>query len=736
MSSSCARRRPDAMAVGMDEAALRKAFPFHFVCDSELRIVQMGPSLERVLPAMGRPLPELFVATQPELALEVETVRRRLSTLFVLTCHAPAGDATGMRLRGQFVETGNEGQLLFLGSPWLDDASALSRHGLRFADFAPHDATLEGLFLQQAQRSTQADVERVMAQLEELASERHRLEQAERALEHELSASSDFRIRLDRDARILEIRTSESLRLFGGEPDLAVGQVVHDVVPDLGAVLITELPAVFNGGAPRAFEFSIKRGVGMIHLECRAASTLAGDAIVVGRDVTDRRELEEQLRHQALHDSLTRLPNRTLLRRRLTRAVRAEGSRRSGMLTALFFIDLDDFKAVNDGLGHAVGDEVLVAVAERIEDALRPSDTAARLGGDEFAVLLEELEHPSQALEIAERLVEAVSAPLWAAGSKIEPSCSIGITVAQSDGDPEELFRQADLAMYRAKANGKNGVDLFDEGLQESAKHRLLLKQDLVAAREHDEFVMHYQPIVDLAELELVGLEALVRWQHPEHGLLGPDSFISLAEESGAIVAIGKGILDKVCARAAAWHAQGSDLRMSINLSAKQLGSAVIVEHVGGALETSGLDPRLLTLEITESHAVQDLEKTIRILDDLRRLGVQIAMDDFGKGYSALTYLEQLPIDVLKIDKAFVDRLGGATSAPLAESVVELGHRLELQVVAEGIEHRGQLEALRRLGCARGQGYFFSKPVPEDVVSGWIDAAGAGRHRFAPPGDS
>ena len=716
----------------MDAAALGAAFPFHFVCDDGLHIVQMGPSLERLLSDRPASFSQVFAVEQPRHESAGADVRDWVGTLCVLAVRDGFGEASGLRLRGQFLEVGPDATLLFVGSPWVKDASDLAEHGLHFRDFALHDATFESLLLAQAQRSTQADVERVLAQLEELASERERLEQAERALEHELSASSDFRIRLDRDARIIELRTSENLRLVDGDAELALGRSVHDAVPELGEVLATELPAVFNGDAPRAFEFTVKRGPGVRHLECRAASTLVGDAIVVGRDVTDRRELEEQLRHQALHDSLTRLPNRTLLRRRLARALRVAEARKPGKLVALFFIDLDDFKAINDGLGHEIGDEVLMAVAERIEDALRPSDTAARLGGDEFAVVLEELDHPSQALEITQRLVEAVSAPLWAAGSKIEPSCSIGITLSNGGCEPEDLFRQADLAMYRAKANGKDGVDLYDESLQKSARHRLLLKQELVAARERDEFVMHYQPVVDLANLELVGVEALVRWQHPTRGLLGPDAFISLAEESGAIVAIGKTILDKVCQRAAAWHAAGSDLHISINLSAKQLGSPAILGHVAGAIRNAQLEPRRLTLEITESHAVENLKRTIRILEEFRRLGVRIAMDDFGKGYSALTYLEQLPIDILKIDKAFVDRLGAAQSAPLAEAVVELGHRLELQVVAEGIEHASQLEALRGLGCKRGQGYFFSKPVPEDIVTGWIEEAGSERHHFGP----
>jgi diguanylate cyclase (GGDEF)-like protein/PAS domain S-box-containing protein len=459
------------------------------------------------------------------------------------------------------------------------------------------------------------------------------------------------------------------------------------------------------------------------------------------RDVSEQKALEGELTRQAFQDALTGLPNRALLGDRMDQAVAR--NLRSGGRVALLLVDLDDFKKVNDTLGHVAGDELIRAVAERMGGCIRPADTLARLGGDEFAVLVEGLDDLELAA-LADRLLQVVRLPVRVGNRDLVTTASIGIASAKithtaSGAEAHELLRDADLAMYAAKTAGRDRYVVFDESMYaqavQEAEARLRLEQALAA----DEFVVHYQPIVDLPSGRLIGVEALVRWQHPERGLLGPDTFITLAEQTGLIVPLGHWVLAESCRQVAAWHrevAGAEQLRVSVNLSARQFQHMDLVADVAGVLRDSGIDPGRVVLEITESLLMRDTDATISTLRQLRDLGLHIAIDDFGTGYSSLSYLRRFPIDILKIDKAFIDGIAtDPDDATLAEAVVQLGRALRLQTVAEGIENLDQHSLLSALGCTYGLGFLFARPAGPAQIEALLHQSRDTGGPDADPGD-
>jgi diguanylate cyclase (GGDEF)-like protein/PAS domain S-box-containing protein len=437
-------------------------------------------------------------------------------------------------------------------------------------------------------------------------------------------------------------------------------------------------------------------------------------------DVTEQLALQAELKHAAFHDTLTGLANRALFHDRVDHAL--DVSQRHDHRVAVLFVDLDGFKTVNDGLGHAAGDALLVGVAERFTGCLRPGDTIARLGGDEFGLLLEDVGEPSVAVSIAQRMLDALAEAFDVAGNETFVSASIGIRVSDASATSAgTLLRDADAAMYAAKAAGKGRYRLFETAMHQSAVHDLELRAELQRAIERAQFTLHYQPLVSLATGTVQGVEALIRWQHPRRGLVAPAVFIGAAEETGLINPIGRWVLREACTQARAWRDRrpgGQPLTMAVNVSVRQLRDADLVDDVRAALHASGIDPRSLVLEITESTLVDDVDDVVRQLSALKALGVQIAVDDFGTGYSSLSYLRRLPIDVLKIDRSFVDGVVGADSegTTFVRSIVDLAHSLGLETVAEGIEQAAQLEHLRTTGCDYGQGYLFAHPAPASEI--------------------
>ncbi len=469
------------------------------------------------------------------------------------------------------------------------------------------------------------------------------------------------------------------------------------------------------------------------HVEV-VANNLLDDPTVEGvvltmRDVTERKGLEDELKHQAFHDALTGLANRALFWDRLEHALTR--SARSLTSLAVLFIDLDDFKLINDTMGHGAGDELLMAVAGRLTGALRAGDTGARFGGDEFAVLLEETEDPEDACLLAQRLLDDLKPAFDVSGRSVRCHASIGIAYSKTGTeDPAELLQAADVAMYAAKSRGKNCYEMYEPALQVAVSQRLERSAELQRAVDENEFVLHYQPIVRLDGGAEVGVEALIRWNHPEHGQLNPKDFIPLAEETGLIIPIGRWVLGKACQAAKIWEERYSlsgRLKMSVNISARHFQHEGLIADVSEALRASGLDPGCLVLEITETLLVNDVESVIARMLELNDLGVGFAIDDFGTGYSSLSYLRRFPINVLKVDKSFVDDVGDSDrAAALAKAIVELGESLELDTVAEGIEKASQVDGLIALGCRSGQGFFFARPVPAEDMDGVLAQMAAG----------
>ena len=445
------------------------------------------------------------------------------------------------------------------------------------------------------------------------------------------------------------------------------------------------------------------------------------------RDITERRRLQEQLAYQAFHDPLTGLANRALFTDRVSHTLqrRPAGRSRPGVL----LLDVDDFKSVNDTMGHGAGDGMLVAVADRLRRGLRAADTLARLGGDEFAVLVESCEGEDQLAEIAGRLLEDVRAPVVVDDHELVISLSIGGAVSTTGlEDVDDLLRDADAAMYLAKFRGKGRYEAFTPGMSEELVRRAQLKSDLRRAVSSAQLRLVYQPTIDLATRGVRGMEALLRWDHPALGPISPVEFIPLAEESGSIVEIGRWVLHEACAQAARWNTENPSwpaLLMSVNVSARQLKDDAFVDEVETALRTTGLAPANLVLEVTESVLVDDPAAAAERLERLKATGVTIALDDFGTGYSTLSYLQSLPVDLIKVDKSFIDDLvsPARTRQDFVQAIVGLIHSLDLPTVAEGIEHEEQAQRLQQLECEYGQGFLFAAPLRADAAEAWITAS-------------
>jgi diguanylate cyclase (GGDEF)-like protein/PAS domain S-box-containing protein len=558
--------------------------------------------------------------------------------------------------------------------------------------------------------------------LGELAADLGRREARFRSL---VSNSSDAFAVLDADGRIAYESVAVE-RVLGYRPDSRSGTpFLASAHPD-DLASATEVLATVRAqpDAARPFDLRLRHADGSWRvIECEAKNLVddpaVGGVVINYRDITDRRALEEQLTHQAFHDPLTGLANRALFADRVGHAL--DRHRRGRRPLVVMLMDVDDFKTINDSLGHEAGDMVLVEVALRIAAAIRPGDTVARLGGDEFAFLLEDVTDASDGERVVARIIAELARPISVGSGQVVVGASTGIAVGGDAGDDvSALLRNADVAMYTAKRRHRGGFATYDPAMHEAVVARLELEADLRAAIDRKEFVVHYQPIVSLDSGRITGFEALVRWQHPRRGLLGPGEFIGLAESSGLIVPIGAHVLAEACRQAVAWQAEDPadpPLSISVNLSVRELAEPGLVERVGETLAASGLDPSSLTLEITETSMVEDAEETLDTLHALRALGIRLAIDDFGTGYSSLSYLRRLPVDVLKLDRSLVTSSGaGERDAALVDAVFRLGQDLGLQTIVEGVEEPQQRSRLVALGCELGQGFLFARPM---------DAAGA-----------
>jgi diguanylate cyclase (GGDEF)-like protein/PAS domain S-box-containing protein len=560
------------------------------------------------------------------------------------------------------------------------------------------------------------------------------LAQSEKRFASLVQNASDIVTVIEPDTTI-RYASPAALRVLGYEPEELEGTRFANLIsPEDKTRVLSFLTTVGEDGHTGLIEFRARSKDGNWVFVETLRTSLLHDPNVKGivlntRDITERKEFEEQLSHQAFHDSVTNLANRALFRDRVTHAI--ERQQRDHKPVAVLFMDLDDFKTINDSLGHAAGDQLLAEVGERLKSALRAADTAARLGGDEFAILLEDGGEGIQAVDVADRIMQSLEAPFPLEGKEVFVRASIGIAVAEDgesedngEGAVEEILRNADVAMYMAKENGKGRYQVFEPAMHETALKRLELKADLQRAVEHGEFILHYQPVIELETGRISGVEALIRWIHPERGMVPPLDFIPLAEETGLIVEIGRWVLEEACTYAKDLQERfpmDPPFHMAVNLSARQLQRPEIVDEVRDILTETGLDPTSLILEITESVMMSNMELSIERLGELKALGVLLAVDDFGTGYSSLNYIQQFPVDILKVDKSFVDVVNSdARKSALTATILKLAQDLDLKPVAEGIERADQLERLLELHCDLGQGYFFAKPLDREALQGLL----------------
>jgi diguanylate cyclase (GGDEF)-like protein len=558
-------------------------------------------------------------------------------------------------------------------------------------------------------------------------------------------AAGDVRIVLDalpQPAFIVAIGDDEVCRfvhanaryrgLFGLDLESDLGVDLRAVLP--ADVLVPHIAAFSRAslaGGPVSFDVSLENGRRSLSVEVvQMPEDWSDDRCLLGvvHDVSEYKRVEALLAHRVRHDPLTELPNRVMLLEQLTDGLARAQARATPRRVGLVLLDLDHFKIVNDSLGLPAGDELFAVVAQRVERVLRAGDSVARLGGDELAIVCNDAHGERDATSVAERVRSALAEPVVLESGEVFLTASIGVALSTGiDDSPERLLRDANIAMFAAKKSGRGRIEVFHESMREYAVERLEIEGALRHALVHDEFRVYYQPVVRFDSSEVIGFEALVRWEHPERGLLVPDDFLAIAEETGLIVPIGAGVLREACEQAAMWASESTyeaSLVVSVNVSARQLADS-LVATVKAALASSHLDPSLLQLEITETTLMADRDRAIEVLGELTDLGVRVGIDDFGTGQSSLGYLRSLPVHSLKIDSSFVDGLGhDPEGAAIVSAVVHLGHALGLSVTAEGVETTRQLSELRALGCDFGQGFYFAYPQPGPIVQALV------RHRF------
>jgi diguanylate cyclase (GGDEF)-like protein len=691
-----------------------QVLPFHLVLNSQLELQQVGPSLQRCYPSVkpGCLLEDCLQIERPAIAPEFEAILQQQDTFFVLEIRG-----TGVKLRGQMIYDALQNLLFFLGSPWVTSFADLRSAGLEISDFAILDPISDFLVLSQTQHTALKDTQRLA---EKLTQQRTELRHALSLLQATLESTADGILVVSKSGKV-ETLNQKFVEMWELPQELAVlKQDQQDLMYWISTQLLNPEDFLQTVQIINAERETINHEL-LLCNDGRVFEAVAQpqwlNQEIVGRvwsfrDVTNRHQQERTIRYQATHDLLTGLPNRLLFGERLSIAMTQAACNQTKL--AVMFLDLDRFKWVNDTFGHGVGDHLLQTISKRMATCLRESDMIARWAGDEFTLLLPNIQTAQDGVLIAQRLLEAIKPPIALEGQTLRVTTSIGIALYPDDGTTvDTLLKHADAALYRAKASGRNMYHLFTAEMLTEQTNKLQLGSRLHQALERQEFMLCYQPRINVNTGAVTHLEALIRWQHPDLGLIPPGRFIPLAEETGLIVTLGEWVLRTACQQNQRWQQMGlPPVKVAVNLSAYQLKQPTLVEQVRSILQEASLPPTALELEITETVLMDNTAIAKTTLTRLNQMGISIAMDDFGTGYSSLSYLKEFPFQVLKIDRSFVqDVTTNLHNKALVNAIIAMGSVLNLMLVAEGVETEEQELLLRSLGCEEMQGFRFSPPL-------------------------
>lgn len=710
--NNCEVLTKESDAFGVDE--LNVLFPFHFSFDQSLRIKQCGPSLIKIEPKLvpGASLLDFFKIKNPRISMDYSEILRRADALHNWILN------DSLNIRGQIMPTKDADSMVFIGSPAVTSAKQLNDLGLTASDFAQHDATLDHLFMLQAQATSVSDSLRMVDTLQRSAEENAKLETLQADLAFELNIAYDLKVRFKGCGTILDIKTSPALPV-NIDSQALIGENVYSEIPYLGESLRDAISGINYSDDKIAFRFEVSKGRRARYFESLLARTPNQDYLLLANDVTEQHQLKLQLERRANFDSLTRLPNRSYFFERVKSIVQHAG--KQSKLFTLMSIDLDNFKNINDSYGHSAGDYTLKTISRMLIKNTRLQDVAARLGGDEFAIFTSGNMSREHMLEVAKRICASANDNIQFKNNEFRCGCSIGVAFSESSDMSLDLLRnQADLAMYHAKDSGRGTVAIYQDGMYEKFQKTLFLRDALTKAIDSDQMSLAYQPVVENKSGSIVGFEALARWQHPDHGYISPETFIHIAEDAGLMVPLGRALLRRgigTWSQLMKNNENVSHWTLALNISVYQLYDYSLVQDLNQCLKEHDLDASQIVLEITETALIRDIDKAISLIVDLKNMGYTIALDDFGTGFSSLSYLEQLPLDVLKIDRSFVMKIENEnTKAPLVEAIVGIAKVLNLEIVAEGVETSIQQKLLAGMGCEFSQGYYYSKPVTERVL--------------------
>ncbi|MDX2366884.1 MAG: EAL domain-containing protein [Colwellia sp.] len=697
---------------GIEE--LNVLFPFHFSFDQSLRIRQCGISLLKIEPKLvvGASLLEFFKIKNPRISMEYDEILRRAGALHNWLLN------DSLNMRGQIMSVKDNNFLVFIGSPSITSAKQLNDLGLTANDFAQHDTTLDHLFMLQAQATSLSDSTRMVASLQRSAEEKTKLETLQADLSFELNIAYDLKVRFKGSGTILDIKASPALPITIDSQQF-IGENVYSEIPYLGESLRDAITGMADNDEMIPFRFAVSSGRRARYFEARLARTPNQVYLLLANDVTEQHNLKLQLERRANFDSLTKLPNRSYFFERVSSIIRR--TEHEPLLYTLMSIDLDNFKSINDSYGHSAGDFTLETISRLLLKNTRLEDVAARLGGDEFAIFTSGNMSKEEMLNIAKRICKAANELISFQNNEFRCGCSIGIAFSEKADLSLDLFRnQADLAMYHAKDMGKGTVAIYQEGMYEEHQKTLSLRDALSKAINDDQLTLAYQPVVDNKTGDIAGFEALARWHQPGEGDIPPDRFIQIAEDSGLMVTLGRTILRRAISTWAQLMKNNSNVNhwtLALNISAYQLYDHSLVRDLTQYLKQYDIDTSQIVLEITETALIRDIDQAISLIVDLKNMGYTIALDDFGTGFSSLNYLDQLPLNVLKIDRSFVMKIESEQDrAPLVESIIGIAKVMKLDVIAEGVETSIQQQLLSDMGCNFSQGYYYSKPVSESVM--------------------